>query len=167
MSPIEAWVEQYAIYIRIIFYASVLAATVYFSAHWATQIADSKWQKKEAAEAQQALADQKDSERESARNGALYELNRAKVQHVVSTPDRKLDALLQTSVGDVVIPGDLGVRLNAIANAAIDQVSEALGRLDSGMPAASAVSGSERAASSVEAASGVEYGIGYRLPTSP
>lgn len=159
--------ETYAIYIRIALAAAALAATAYFSAHWATEVNESKWQKKEAAAAQQVIVDQQESQRESAHAGALYELDRAKIQHVVSTPDRKLDALLQTSVGDVVIPGDLGVRLNAIASAAIDQASQAASGSDSPLPSASAVSDSERPASGVEAASGSQYRIGYRLPTAP
>lgn len=167
MGESVSFFETYAIYIRLALAAAALAATAYFSAHWATEINESKWQKKEVAVAQQAISDQQESQRESAHAGALYELDRAKVQRVVSTPDRKLNAVLQTPVGDVVIPGDLGVRLNAIASAADPQASQAASGLDSILPSASAVSGSERTASGVEPTPGSQYRIGYRLPPAP
>ncbi len=151
----------YMLYIRIALFALVVGGTAWASAHWATQVNESKWLKKQADQDKQVLAEMRRTELVSQDTGAKYEQDRAKVQRVVSTPDRKLDAILQTPVGDIVIPGDLGVRLNAIASAADDQTGQAVTGLDSGLHSGDSVPNSERAASGVEAASGGQYRIGH------
>lgn len=163
MGAIELWIKTYALYLRIALVVIVLGTTAYFSAHWATQIERSSWLAKQAKADADAIAAQQESQRESAHAGAMYELDRAKVHRVVSIPDRKLDALLQTPVGDLVVPGDLGVRLNAIASAA-DQTSETIGQPDTVLRSADSISHSVGAASGVETAPGEQYRIGDRLP---
>lgn len=166
MGAIELWFKTYALYLRIALIAIVLGATAYFSAHWATQIERTSWLEKQAKADADAIVAQQESQRESVHAGAMYELDRAKVTRVVNTPNRKLDALLQTPVGDVVIPGDLGVRLNAIA-AAADQASSAERGSDAAVRSSDSVPDSERAASGVEATSREQYRIGDRLPLAP
>jgi len=157
--------QPYLLWIRIALAALVIAGTAYFSAHWATKVERAAWLEKQAVADAQAIAAQQESQRESAHAGVLYEQDRAKVQHVVNTPDRKLDALLQTSAGDPVVPAALGVRLNAIARAG--EASAAASGPDAGMPSPSAVPGSIGDPPRMETHSGEQYRIGDRLSPSP
>ncbi len=96
-----------------------------------------KWERLELAKKQEALEDLKRSEKISVDAGAQYERERIVIQRVLVTPDRKLDETIQSPVGDVVIPGDLGMRLNAISSATSSSPSSS--ESDIRVPAAASV----------------------------
>ncbi len=85
--------------------------------HWGEKLKQAEWDKAKLAQQQVVMDEFKRTEKASYDAGVSYEVKKRVILKKLTTPDRKLDATLQTPAGDVVIPGDLGMRLNELAGA--------------------------------------------------
>jgi hypothetical protein len=132
--------------IKLIIAATVYVGSMWTVGHWTTKIERSAWEKKEAKRKADAFESFKRTEKFSYESGTRYEAKRSILQTKLTTPDRKLDEIIQTPAGDVVLPGALGMRLNFLGT----EAGKATGELDSTLPADTSISDDGRSTTSVE-----------------
>lgn len=85
--------------------------------HWSAKLVHAEWDKEKLAQLTAAAEQYNLGVQAGYQAGSDYEKKRAVIQGKLTTPDRKLDDVLQTPAGDALIPGDLGMRLNALSGA--------------------------------------------------
>lgn len=72
------------------------------------------WEKKESEKKDDVIEFKTGSEKDSQAGGQKYAKKQAAIQKTLTTPDQGLDHEMQGPAGDVVLPGSLGLRLNAL-----------------------------------------------------
>ena len=114
---------------------------------------------------EQVIEAKDESVKVSVEAGRKYEPKRAAIQTKLATPDRNLDARIQTNSGDVVMPAELGMRLNELAQAA--ETSGSSGELDATMRSIRALPDDGHFTTGLETDTGSKYSISGRLPRAP
>lgn len=154
------WILLKAYWIQFRLYVALVAFVAWTWAVYSvsTDLERASWERKESARKDVVIVEQVKSTQVSVAAGKRYEPQRARIQKTLATPDRTLDEIIQGPAGDVVLPGELGVRLNELSGAA--EASPSASEPDSGMRGFDPIPDSERSAAGLEAYLRSQHGVG-------